>query len=147
MDFQTWLSAEGGGKIFQENELTGWFLRFLTGSESFLWSSFFAVFYLQKFCVAFFYYSYVSIGKDLQKTIVLSPGPFNARWNESSASRPSHDKVPKKHAAIWQGNTSRRSAIPTELLLSVLYFNWNHSLGWVPSTPADSRHMPRPKHS
>ena len=31
--------------------------------------------------------------------------------------RPSHDKVSQKHRANRQGNTSRRSAMPTELLL------------------------------
>ena len=33
--------------------------------------------------------------------------------------RPSHDKMPQKHAADWQRNTSYRSMIPAKLLLCI----------------------------
>ena len=40
-------------------------------------------------------------------------------YNKSKAApqRPSHDTVPRKHAANLQGNTSRRSVTQTKLLL------------------------------
>ena len=42
-------------------------------------------------------------------------------YDESIAvpQRPSHDKIPQKHTANWQGNTSHRSMIPTKLLLCI----------------------------
>ena len=42
-------------------------------------------------------------------------------YDESKAvpQGPSHDKVPQKHAANWQENTSHRSVVPTKLLLRI----------------------------
>ena len=52
--------------------------------------------------------------------------------------RPSYNKVPQKHAANRQGNTSRRSMIPTKLLLSI--FVESH-YGMGTPAPVDSPHM------
>ena len=91
---------------------------------------FFSFFLWQKFYIVF-HSSYASICKDLQKTIVLSSGPFckylHLQYNvfliydEAKAvpQRPSHNKVPQKHAANRQGNTSHKSMIPTKLLLCI----------------------------
>ena len=63
---------------------------------------------------------------------------YNLWWIKAAPQRPSHDKVPhdkvpQKHAANWQGNTSQRSMIPTKLLLCIfieisLRHGWPHSL-------------------
>ena len=47
----------------------------VNATDFFFFSFFFFFFLLQKFYIVF-YSSYVSICKDLQKTIVLSSGPF-----------------------------------------------------------------------
>ena len=92
---------------------------------------FFSFFLLQNFYIVF-YPSYVSICKDLQKTVVLSHQALFCKYlhlqynifviyDEAKAvpQRPSHNKVPQKHAANRQGNTSHRSMIPTKLLLCI----------------------------
>ena len=42
--------------------------------------------------------------------------------------RPSHDNVPQKHTANWQGYTSRRNPISTKLLLNTLRHGCPHPL-------------------
>ena len=85
----------------------------------------------------FFYPSYVSICKDLQKTIVLSSGPFlqvftftiqcicNLWWSESS---------PSEAIPYTQKHNSNKAA--------AMHLCWNHTTAWVPPPPVDSLHMP-----
>ena len=98
-----------------------------------LFSSFFL---LQKFYIVF-YSSYVSICKDLQKTIVLSSGPFlqiftftiqcicNLWWIESS---------PSEAIPYTQKYDSNKAA--------AMHLCWNDTTAWVPSDPVNSPHMP-----
>ena len=85
------------------------------------------------FIYLFFLLQRFYIRKDLQRIISLSSGPFiyiyNIQYNyafliynalQAVLERPFHDKVPRKHAANWQANTSHRSVIPRTLLLGKL---------------------------
>ena len=93
-------------KIFKNTfsqSTSGWLLllckiRYLNLDKALLFFSFFFFLSFAKFFYIVFYLSYVSICKDLQKTIVLSSGPFlqvftftiqcicNLWWSESSPS-------------------------------------------------------------
>ena len=100
-----------------------------------LFFSFFLSF--PKILHSFFYTSYVSICMDLQKTIVLSSGPFlqiftftiqcicSLWWIESS---------PSEAIPYTQKHDSNKAA--------AMHLCWNHTTAWVPPPPVDSPHMP-----
>ena len=102
----------------------------------FLVRIFFPFFLLQKFYIVF-YPSYVSICKDLQKTIVLPSDPFlqiftftiqcicNLWWIESS---------PSEAIQYTQKHDSNKAAD--------MHLCWNHTTAWVPPPLVDSPHMP-----
>ena len=109
-------------------------------------SFFFPFFLLHEFYIVF-YSSYVSIYKDLQKTIVLSSGPFlqvftftiqyicNLWWSESCPS----EAMPKTRSKstgehLTQKHDSNKAA--------AMHLCWNHTTAWVPPPPVESSHMP-----
>ena len=108
--------------------------------------------FAKKIFLQFFYPSYVSICKDLQKTIVLSSDPFlqvftftiqcirNPWWSGSSPSRLSHNRVPPKTCSkstgehLMQKHDSNKAA--------AMHLDWNHTTAWVPPLHVDLQHMP-----
>ena len=116
-----------------------------------IFAIFFLFFLLQKLDIVF-YSSYVSILKNLQKTIVLSSGLYpqvftftiqcicNLWWTESSP----------LEAIPWWGVPKTRSKSTREHLTQkhdpnkadAMHLCWNHTTVWVPPPPVESPHMP-----
>ena len=98
---------------------------------------FFFPFFCKNFLHSFFYPSYVNICKNLEKTIVLSSGPFlqiftftiqcicSLWWIESS---------PSEAIPYTQKHDSNKAA--------AMHLCWNHTTAWVPPPSLDSPHMP-----
>ena len=102
-------------------------------------------FFIAKILHSYFYKSYVSICKDLQKTIVSSSGPFIQFshlqnnvfliYHESKAvsQRPSHDRVSQKNVLTGEHLPQKRDSNKA----AAMHLYWNHTSACVPPPPVD----------